>query len=68
MNDKAPLTLVVRRRVRAGGEAAFEDAMREFIAFALASPGNRGINVLRPQAVMPLLTRVFAPWLFGNAT
>lgn len=43
------LTVVVRRRVPAGGESAFEEAMREFIVFALASAGNRGINALRPQ-------------------
>jgi antibiotic biosynthesis monooxygenase (ABM) superfamily enzyme len=47
--SERPLTVVVRRRVPAGGESAFEEAMREFMAFALASPGNRGINVLRPQ-------------------
>jgi hypothetical protein len=43
-----PVTVVVRRRVKPGSEAAFESAMREFIQFALAFPGNRGINVLRP--------------------
>ena len=43
-----PVTVVVRRRVKPGNEAAFESAMREFISFALAFPGNRGIHVLRP--------------------
>ena len=42
-----PVTVVVRRRVKPGGEAAFESAMQEFIRFALAFPGNRGIHVLR---------------------
>ena len=50
MTQDEPLTVVVRRRAQLGGEAAFEGAMREFIAFALAFPGNRGINVLRPSA------------------
>lgn len=45
-----PVTVVVRRRVKPGSEAAFESAMRDFIRFALAFPGNRGINVLRPAA------------------
>lgn len=42
-----PVTVVVRRRVKPGAEAAFESAMQEFIGFALAFPGNRGINVVR---------------------
>ena len=42
--------MIVRRRVRRGAEQAFEAAMREFIGFALAFPGNQGINVLRPEA------------------
>jgi uncharacterized protein len=42
-----PVTVVVRRRVKPGSEAAFESAMQEFIGFALAFPGNRGIHALR---------------------
>jgi len=42
------VTVVVRRRIKPGTEAAFESAMQGFIGFALAFPGNRGINVLRP--------------------
>jgi len=42
-----PVTVVVRRRVRPGAEAAFESAMQEFIAFALGFPSNLGIHVLR---------------------
>ena len=42
-----PVTVVVRRRVKPGSEAAFESAMQEFIGFALAFPTNRGIHVLR---------------------
>jgi hypothetical protein len=41
------VTVVVRRRVKPGAEAAFESAMQEFIGFALAFPSNRGIHVLR---------------------
>src|SRR3954462_15125816 len=44
------VTVVVRRRVKTGAEPAFERAMQEFIGFALAFPGNRGIDVLRPPA------------------
>ena len=47
------LTVIVRRRVRRGSEAAFEAVMQEFIRFALAFPGNLGINVLRPDASSP---------------
>lgn len=47
MHDE-PVTVVVRRRVKPGAEAAFESAMQEFIRFALGFPGNRGIHVVRP--------------------
>jgi len=47
--DLQPLTVVVRRRVRPGREAAFEAAMQEFTRFALSFPGNRGIHILRPE-------------------
>ena len=49
MNTQGPITVVLRRRVKPGAEAAFEHAMRQFIQFALSFPGNRGIDVLRPQ-------------------
>jgi hypothetical protein len=45
-----PVTVVVRRIAKPGREGEFEAAMSEFIAFALAFPGNHGINVLRPAA------------------
>jgi antibiotic biosynthesis monooxygenase (ABM) superfamily enzyme/uncharacterized membrane protein YphA (DoxX/SURF4 family) len=48
--DEALVTVLVRRRIRQGHEGAFEEAMREFITFALAFPGNLGIHVARPAA------------------
>lgn len=42
------LTVVVTRRVLRGQREAFEAAMGEFIAFAMASPGHLDIQVLRP--------------------
>ncbi|MCW1887337.1 antibiotic biosynthesis monooxygenase [Luteolibacter flavescens] len=47
------VTVVVRRRTKPGCEADFEVAMREFIVFALSSPGNRGIHVLRSDQANP---------------
>jgi antibiotic biosynthesis monooxygenase (ABM) superfamily enzyme len=44
-----PVTVVVRRRVKPGAEADFERALRALVDFALAFPGNHGIDVLRPQ-------------------
>ena len=44
-----PVTIMVRRRVKPGAEVDFERAMHEFVDFALAFPGSRGIDVLRPQ-------------------
>ena len=44
------LTVVVKRRIRPGREAEFEQTMRSFVQFALAFPGHRGISVLRPAA------------------
>jgi uncharacterized protein len=51
--DEQPITVVVRRRVKPGREAEFETAMREFIGFALASPGHLDIHVLRPAGTPP---------------
>ena len=42
------LTVVVNRRIKSGHEAAFEQAMRSFVEFALSAPGHQGIIVLRP--------------------
>jgi len=53
MMAEEAVTVVVRRRVKPEAEQAFEDAMRQFISFALAFPGNRGINVLRPSPSGP---------------
>jgi len=43
------LTAVVRRRVRPGAEARFEELMGGFMSFALKHPGHLGINVMRPS-------------------
>src|SRR2546423_1081857 len=51
--DRDPVTVVVRRRVKTGSEAEFEAAMRDFIAFAMGSPGHLSIHVLRPAATGP---------------
>lgn len=42
-----PVTALVRRRIKPGQEARFEELMQEFIAFVLRQPGHLGINVLR---------------------
>jgi len=47
------VTVVVRRRTKPGCEQPFEEAMRQFIDFALSSPGNRGIHVLRSEQANP---------------
>ncbi len=49
MTTQEPVTVVLRRRVKPGAEAAFERAMRQLIQFALSFPGSRGIDVVRPQ-------------------
>jgi len=48
MSDDAAVTVTIRRRVKAGREAAFEDALREFIPQSLRFPGHLGVQVLRP--------------------
>ena len=65
-----PVTVVVRRRVKPGAEVEFERAMREFVGFALAFPGNRGIDVLRPQpggSRQYTVVDRFADWNARNA-
>jgi hypothetical protein len=43
-----PVTLVISRRVKPGGEAAFEAWARELQAASRGFPGYRGTGVLRP--------------------
>jgi len=43
-----PVTLVISRRVKAGGEEAFEAWARELQAASRGFPGYRGVGVLRP--------------------
>lgn len=46
-----PVTIVIRRRIKPGQEAAFEADMSDFLTFARAAEGNQGIHVLRPANV-----------------
>jgi antibiotic biosynthesis monooxygenase (ABM) superfamily enzyme len=48
MSNGAPVTVTIRRRVKAGRENAFEKAVREFIPQALEAPGHLGVQVLHP--------------------
>jgi len=52
------LKVVVKRRIRPGREAEFEQTMRTFLQFTLAFPGHRGMSVLRPAAGSPDYTVV----------
>ena len=47
-NEQDGLTVVVHRRIKPGLEPEFEESMRSFVKFALASPGHRSISILRP--------------------
>lgn len=48
MTSDTAVTVTIRRRVKAGREAAFEEALREFIPQSLRFPGHLGVQVLRP--------------------
>ncbi len=50
MGEDSAVTITIRRRVKAGREPAFEEALREFIPQALRQPGHLGAQVLRPMA------------------
>jgi uncharacterized protein len=49
MSGDDAVTVTIRRRVKAGREAAFEQALREFIPQSLRFPGHLGVQVLRPM-------------------
>jgi antibiotic biosynthesis monooxygenase (ABM) superfamily enzyme len=51
--EDSSVTVIVRRRTKPGCETDFEGVMREFVAFALACPGNRGLHVLRSEQGNP---------------
>jgi len=42
------VTVIITRVVRAGSEAAFENALRAFIPKSIAFPGHLGVHMLRP--------------------
>jgi antibiotic biosynthesis monooxygenase (ABM) superfamily enzyme len=50
MSDDSAVTVTIRRRVKAGREAPFEEALREFIPQSLQFPGHMGVQVLRPAS------------------
>lgn len=43
-----PVSLVVRRRIRPGQEAAYETLLAEANALLARLPGHRGTGVIRP--------------------
>jgi uncharacterized protein len=43
-----PITVIITRVVRAGSEAAFEDALKAFIPISFTFPGHLGAHILRP--------------------
>ena len=51
--EDTTVTVIVRRRTKPGCEADFERAMQDFITFALAFSGNRGIHVIRSEQSNP---------------
>lgn len=50
MSAEEPITLVFRRQVRRGQEAAFERWLQGITQVALKFPGHRGVGILRPGA------------------
>ncbi len=46
--NEEPVTVIITRTVRAGREAAFEEAVRAWIRKALTYPGYLGVHMLRP--------------------
>lgn len=46
--DPDPVSLVIRRRVRPGKEARFEELVGELTALLAQAPGHRGTGVMRP--------------------
>lgn len=46
--DASPVTVCITRTVWAGCEAAFEQALHEFVQRSLSLPGQLGVHVMRP--------------------
>src|SRR2546421_5674650 len=49
MSNDSGITVTIRRRVKLGCEAAFEESLRDFIPQSLRFPGHVGVQVLRPS-------------------
>lgn len=48
MNPAEPVTVCTSRKVRPGCEAAFEQALHDFLQRSLSLPGQLGVHVMRP--------------------
>jgi len=48
VEDSAPITVCITRRVKPGSEAAFERALHEFVQRSLVLPGQMGMHIMRP--------------------
>ncbi len=50
MDDSAPITVCITRRVKPGSEEAFERALHQFVQRSLVLPGQMGVHIMRPAA------------------
>lgn len=48
-NDDAPITVVVKRRPKAGKVAEFEDYIKGITQTAMKQPGHLGANIFKPE-------------------
>jgi len=48
VEDSAPITVCITRRVKLGYEEAFERALHEFVQRSLVLPGQMGVHIMRP--------------------
>lgn len=58
-NDTAPVTVVVRRRVRAGQEAAYEAWLKNLLDDVAGFPGYLGTDVQRPNGTDRTYVSIF---------
>jgi antibiotic biosynthesis monooxygenase (ABM) superfamily enzyme len=48
VEDSAPITVSITRRVKPGSEEAFERALHKFVQRSLVLPGQMGVHIMRP--------------------
>lgn len=59
LDNNLPVTTIVKRKIKPGKEAEYEDLIKYVSQYGISFPGNAGINFIKPTKDDPYHTIVF---------